>query len=164
MRAVSDTSPLYNLAAIGRLHLLAQQFEQVLVPPAVRSELEPIWSTSVGEALARTFELPSFCILEPKNVHLVRSFRLELDLGESETLALALEQEVRCVLLDEAAGRRVAREMKLVPVGVLGILLRGKREGQVESLRECLTALREEVGFYLRRELVTKLLAEAGEE
>jgi predicted nucleic acid-binding protein len=39
MRAVSDTSPLSNLASIGRLELLKFQFSEVLIPHAVAREL-----------------------------------------------------------------------------------------------------------------------------
>ncbi len=39
MLAVSDTSPLSNLAIIGRLPLLREQFVEVWVPPAVVCEL-----------------------------------------------------------------------------------------------------------------------------
>jgi len=40
MVAVSDTSPISNLAFIGRLDLLLSQFEEVCIPEAVRAELE----------------------------------------------------------------------------------------------------------------------------
>jgi predicted nucleic acid-binding protein len=38
MVAVSDTSPISNLAFIGRLELLLSQFEEVCIPEAVRAE------------------------------------------------------------------------------------------------------------------------------
>lgn len=40
MLVVSNTSPLLNLAIVHRLELLHQQFEAVLIPPAVREELQ----------------------------------------------------------------------------------------------------------------------------
>jgi predicted nucleic acid-binding protein len=39
MRVVSDTSPLSNLAIIGRLDLLRQRYGEVLIPPIVAQEL-----------------------------------------------------------------------------------------------------------------------------
>ena len=39
MLAVSNTSPLSNLASIGRLDLLKSQFSEVLIPSAVAQEL-----------------------------------------------------------------------------------------------------------------------------
>ena len=40
MPTVSSTSPLLNLAIIGRLELVRAQFEGVIVPPAVVEELQ----------------------------------------------------------------------------------------------------------------------------
>ncbi|MEM9907350.1 MAG: hypothetical protein AAF921_20235 [Cyanobacteria bacterium P01_D01_bin.44] len=39
MRVVSNTLPLSNLAAIGQLNLLQQIYPQILIPPAVHTEL-----------------------------------------------------------------------------------------------------------------------------
>lgn len=55
MPAVSNTSPILNLAIIGRLALLKEQFETVFIPPAVREELrvesELPGSRVIGEAI-----------------------------------------------------------------------------------------------------------------
>jgi len=37
---ISDTSPITNLAAVGKLDLLRTLFDTVLIPPAVLAELE----------------------------------------------------------------------------------------------------------------------------
>ena len=37
---MSNTSPISNLAIIGRLNLLRSQFVEVFIPEAVRAELE----------------------------------------------------------------------------------------------------------------------------
>ena len=39
MRVVSNTSPLSNLAVIGRLELLQHRYGTVCIPPAVAQEL-----------------------------------------------------------------------------------------------------------------------------
>ncbi len=39
MIVVSNTSPLTNLAAIGQFHLLETLYAQILIPPAVWTEL-----------------------------------------------------------------------------------------------------------------------------
>jgi len=40
MRAVRNTSPLMNLAAIGKQHLLQELFSEIIAPVAVVEELE----------------------------------------------------------------------------------------------------------------------------
>ena len=40
MPVVSNTSPILNLAIVGQLDLIRQQFEQVQIPQAVLAELK----------------------------------------------------------------------------------------------------------------------------
>ncbi len=42
MPAVSDTSPISNLAVIDRLTLLSNEFRKVYIPPAVADELSAL--------------------------------------------------------------------------------------------------------------------------
>ncbi|MES3629835.1 MAG: hypothetical protein PPP56_06690 [Longimonas sp.] len=53
MPVVSNTSPLLNLSIIDRLDLVRSQFGQVLIPEAVRDELE-MDSGRPGAAKLRT--------------------------------------------------------------------------------------------------------------
>ena len=46
------------------------------------------------------------------------------------------------VLIDESDGRAKARVMGLKPVGVLGILLRAKKAGQIDSVRQVMQEAR----------------------
>ena len=39
MIVVSDTSPILNLSAVGKLHLLRDLYAEIVVPPAVQREL-----------------------------------------------------------------------------------------------------------------------------
>ncbi|MFY9820938.1 MAG: hypothetical protein WAM82_06115 [Thermoanaerobaculia bacterium] len=51
MPVVSNTSPLFNLAAIGKLSLLCQAFDEILIPEAVLAELEPVREYSGVQAI-----------------------------------------------------------------------------------------------------------------
>ena len=42
MPTMSNTSPIFNLACIGRLKLLHEQFGDIWIPQAVRTELQKI--------------------------------------------------------------------------------------------------------------------------
>ena len=66
--------------------------------------------------------------------------------------------------MDESDGRSRAKAMGLKPVGVLGILLRAKQDGQIASVRQAMLALRQEIGFYIADELFASMLTQAGEE
>ena len=93
---------------------------------------------------------------------LVEALTRDLDGGEAEAIALALQAGANPLLLDERDGRRVARSYGLNLTGVLGILLRARREGQLTSLSETIDALRDRAGFRLAPGLVARILAEAG--
>ena len=65
--------------------------------------------------------------------------------------------------MDERDGRQRAKALGLHPVGVLGVLLRAKRDQQLTSVASALQALRDEAGFFVADELASAILAEAGE-
>jgi hypothetical protein len=93
---------------------------------------------------------------------LVRLLQYSIDDGESEAIALALETGADLILLDDSDARERARLYGLKMTGTIGILLRAKMEGKIESLREYLKRLKG-TGFWIRDDLETRLLMEAGE-
>ena len=90
MLVVSDTSPLSNLAIIGRLALLREQFAEVWMPPAVARELAALNAPSAQMALSEARragwlkEMPL-----PPSAPFPAELR-GLDAGETEALRLAL--------------------------------------------------------------------------
>jgi len=162
MVVVSNTSPLSNLAIVGRLDQLRNQFGAVLVPSAVRRELSQLRHSAAAQSLDAAFSdgwLQVTPLLHPVPGHLGAG----LHAGEAEALALALERHADLTLLDDGDARRRATEAGLRISGVLGILLRAKRNGQVPSLREEIRRLRKEARFFIARPLERKLIAAAGE-
>lgn len=65
--------------------------------------------------------------------------------------------------MDERDGRLIAKAMRLAPIGVLGVLVRAKHEGDVGSLKEALDLLQNNAGFYIGEDLAKTILSEAGE-
>ncbi len=70
---------------------------------------------------------PFLVVQAPTNTRRVSQFRLQLDAGEAEALALAEELRADLILLDELVGRDVARQCGFTVLGTLGILLRAKQ-------------------------------------
>ena len=54
--------------------------------------------------------------------------------------------------------------MGLTPVGVLGVLLRAKKQGDIQSIKGAMLALRKEVGFFIADSLFEAMLSKADEE
>jgi len=160
MPVVSNTSPLLNLAIIGQLSLLNEQFGTILIPQAVREELRIENDLLGSRVIQEAIEVGWIQIEEVKDRPFVKILQRELDKGEAETIALALESGAEWTLLDEREGRRVAKSLGLRITGVLGILLRARREGKLASLEKVLQELHEKAGFHVRAELLAEILKE----
>jgi uncharacterized protein len=76
---------------------------------------------------------------------------IELDYGESEAIALTLEKKVNLILMDEQEGRSRAKQLGLKPIGIIGVILRAKKSGQISSVKEVMESLRKNAGFYIHR-------------
>jgi len=87
----------------------------------------------------------------------------DLDLGEAESITLALELKADLILMDERDGRHRAIQLGLKPVGVVGVLLTAKARGNVTEVRPLLDALRQQAGFYLGDSLYKEVLRLAQE-
>jgi predicted nucleic acid-binding protein len=156
---VSDTSPLLNLALIDRLDLLESQFSGITIPTQVWGELTE--GEDGLDVLRELRENGFLTTVEVERSDLFVEIFHELDLGETAAICYAIERDADLVLLDEKDGRRVARRHGLTVTGVVGVLLKGAKAGDVELERE-LDALRE-AGFWISDDLYSEILAEVAE-
>ncbi len=163
MPVVSNTSPILNLAIIGQLDLLRQQFSDVLIPPMVWQELKVDTELPGVEPIRLALQNRWLQVVELSNADMARALRRDLDNGEAEAIALALQLKLTTILIDEHDGRAAAKAMGLVPVGVLGVLLRAKRTGTLNSVVTAMQALQDQAGFFINPDLFATLAREAGE-
>jgi uncharacterized protein len=126
MPVVSNTSPLLNLAVVGQLNLLRQQFNTIWMPGAVQDELRLDEELPGSSAIRQAIEEGWLLVKPVENAAFAQVLMRELDRGESEAIALAIERDASRILLDEREARRVAKGLNLSVTGVLGILLRAQ--------------------------------------
>ncbi len=158
MPVVSNTSPILNLAIVGQLDLLCQQFGQIQIPPVVLDELR-IDEKRPGSQHIKAAIAAGWIQVQPiSNQNLVQLLRQTLDGGEAEAISLALELQAEWILLDERDGRKVAKSLGLQVTGVLGILLRAKQSGELSSLQPIIEDLTQNAGFRIAPELLAKVL------
>jgi len=160
MIIVSDTSPIINLAAIGHLQLLPDLFAEVIIPKAVYHEITIL---GAGEPGAQEIMNASWVkVVATSQVLLPKLFH-ELDPGEAEAIALALDLHADYILMDEATGRNIALSYNLQPLGVLGILLRAKQKQLVSLVCPLMDRLQSEANFFIDRNLYQHIRTAANE-
>lgn len=126
MVVVADTSPINYLILIGQIDLLKQLYARILIPPSVLAELKhPVAPKPVREWADNA---PNWVeVLSPKTSLILA----QLDLGESEAIALATELRAEVVLIDEQAGRQEALRRGLKVAGTLSVLDEADQAGLV---------------------------------
>jgi predicted nucleic acid-binding protein len=87
-----------------------------------------------------------------------------LDVGERDTLALAMASGNALVLMDEAAGREMARNLRLTVRGSLGVLIEAWQQNLIsaDQLRFYFAELARRQDVWISRALVERLLRELG--
>ncbi len=161
MIVVCNTSPLTNLAAIGRFELLRDLDREVHVADGVWHELNAGGQPHPGsEEVANAQWVRRHTV---QGRELVTALLRDLDQGEAETIALALEIGADLVLIDEREGRRHGQRHGLRTLGVVGMLIEAKAGGLIARVRPELVALRESAGFYLTEAVLREGLRLAGE-
>lgn len=151
---VSDTSPIINLAAIGQLDLLRTLYDTVHLPPAVHREITRFEEQPGAEAVQSLEWIQSQSCPRPD---LATVLREELDAGEAEAIALAVDVDA-LLLIDEREGRRAASRLGVSRLGLLGVLVKAKRKEHVPAIRPLLRALRQKAGFWMSDALHNRVL------
>lgn len=156
---VSDTSTLIHLAAIGRLALLKTYYQRIIIPPAVWREVVEHGKARAGAIEVRQAHQAGWIeVVSPTDVALLRLLKRDLDDGESGVIALAVERQASLVLLDESDAQRTADLYGLSKTGIIGLLIRAKREGHLDSLEAELDNLVNQGGFWIQKELYDRAL------
>ena len=160
MRAVSNTSPISNLAIIDRLDLLRERYGTVTIPEGVRAELDNL---SHSAAKGRILSAITDGWLEVKANATPTSLPAPLDPGETAAITLALQDKADVLLMDELRGREVARLLGIKVAGILGELVHAKSTGRVSSVKAEIARLRKEARFFIDPTIERFILGEVGE-
>jgi predicted nucleic acid-binding protein len=160
MSIVSNASPLINLARIGKLDLLPRLYGELTVPEAVWRE---VVLEGQGQPGAEEIERASWIqVRSVTNRDLAQALQQELDAGEAEAIALALEMGAEFLLMDERLGRETALHMGVQCVGLIGVLIEAKHKGLISGVRSLLDALRDVAGFWVSEALYRRVLQDEG--
>ncbi len=160
MIVIADTTPIISLLKIGRLNLLRDLFEKVYIPRAVYEEL-----TSDSRFEEEADQIIQTDYIEQQDVTNISSVAFlqrvaGLDRGESEAIILSDEMTSDLLLMDEALGRNVARNMGLHVMGTIGMLRTAYQEKilTADEVRECVNIMQAS-GRYISDHLYQEILA-----
>ncbi len=159
LQVVSNTTPVIALSVIGRLNLLRDLYSEVLIPPAVYSEIMAGGGKRTGATeLLHASWIRTVSLRDPRHATLL----VDLDRGEAEAIALAMELDADLLLIDERLARRYALRVGLTITGSLGVLLKAKERGLVPELSPLIQELRRNK-IRLGEDVVLQALRLAGE-
>ncbi len=157
---VCDSGPLIALGGVEQLHLLQGLFGRVCAPREVVDECLAGGSGGTGREAVRKAAWLDVVDLGGSPDPLLTSL---LDLGESRAIELALNLGADALLMDEARGRRVARNIySLSVVGTGRVLVEAKRAGLLPAVAPVVDAIRAN-GYWLADRIVAEILRQAGE-
>lgn len=161
MIIVSNTSPISNLAKVGKLNLIQQLYETILIPGAVHEEL---LDERAGETVITAVQSATWLEIQSvQNQELVNELRSRINVGEAEAIALAVEVEATRLLIDERLGRQSATYLGLKITGVLGILLLAKHQKLITEIKPIINSLVTQASFRISSQLYADVLDAAGE-
>ena len=136
MILIADSSALIALSIVDKLETLEALFGQVYVPRAVYDEIrQPHKPESV--------KLERYCRDKVVDVSLDANFNVSLGAGESEAILLYQEKNADFLLCDDKKAKKFARSFGVNVVGSLGILLKAKESGMIDSIAPLLEKLRQ---------------------
>ena len=137
---ISDTSCLVILSKIDKLYILHKLYGSISVTPEVANEY--------GKGL------PDWVVTQKvTNQEIQQLINSSLDLGESSSIALALEMERPLLILDDLKARNFAKSLNLPYTGTLGIILNAKKNGIIESVKDLLNQI-QKTDFRIEKKII----------
>lgn len=160
LRVIVNSTPLIALCGIGRLDLLKRIYGKIVIPEAVFREV-----TEKNDQAGQLIRLrPEWIVVERISDQTQKQmYRARLHAGEVEVMILAQELPVAdLVIIDDNAAKKTAKFLGLHVTGTLGVLLKAKRKGIIDSVAPVLDELLRN-GFYIDDFTKTLVLKQADE-
>ncbi len=146
---IADTSCFIILSKINELELIHHVYGEIVTTVDIANEF--------GEELPIWVE-----IVEVKDKLRQQLLEMQVDKGESSAMALALEMPESTIVIDDYKARKVADHLGINYTGTIGVLIKAKLLGIIQSIKPLLAKIKE-TNFRISAELEEKALQESGE-
>ncbi len=158
-RVIVNSTPLIILCKIGKLDILKKLYKEIIIPQAVFAEVTAK-EDSVCRQVAGKEWIHVKCIEDQSEK---KMYRAKLHDGEVEVMVLAQEgKRADLVIIDDNAAKKTAKYLGLTVTGTIGVLLRAKKQGILETLAPVIGEMKQK-GFYISNDLEEMILEQAGE-
>lgn len=154
---IADSGPIFSLAVIDKLGILNDLFNEVKIPRAVWDEISFDKTKPDYHKLAIFFS-DKICEISGFN-----DLTFVMDHGESEALILYQELHADFLLIDDKKARRIAENLDIKCIGIIGLLSIAKEKGLIEKLKPLFETLLHSKRFY-SVDLLNSVLILKGEE
>jgi predicted nucleic acid-binding protein len=128
VKTVSNTTPIISLSSIGKIEILKDLFQEIIIPQAVYDEIKVKQAYGYNEV-----DLSFITVQTIQNTEREKLLLEQLDTGEAQAIVLSKEINADNTIIDENTGYIMAKESGLNVIRTLSILLKAK---EVEIITE----------------------------
>ena len=121
MKTVSNTTPIISLSSIGKIEILKDLFQEIIIPQAVYDEIKAKQGYGYDEV-----DLSFITVQIIQNTEREKLLLEQLDAGEVQAIVLSKEINANNTIIDENTGYIIAKESGLNVIRTLSILLKAK--------------------------------------
>lgn len=154
-----NASPIITLTKIGRVNLLAQLCDELVIPQGVADEIQNggyddpavAWIQNEGQAYLKPIDSIESSVAS-----------WDLGMGESHVMSWLITHPEFEAILDDRAARKAAAILGLPVRGTVSIIAIAKQNGYISSAREEYAKLID-VGFRISSDILLKALKLVGE-
>jgi predicted nucleic acid-binding protein len=159
-KVIVNSTPIISLCHIGKLGLLKELYGEVLIPEAVYREISAKHDSIAKAELDNSLDWIRVCKIQNEMARFF--FKSQLHDGEVEVMILGKEEKATLLIIDDKNAKNHAKYLKFNVTGTLGVLLKAKREGRIDTIKPLLDKMVSE-GIFLDAKAQAYCLKEAGE-
>ena len=158
-KVIINSTPIIALCKVDRLEILHKLYGEVTIPQAVFREV-----TEKNDVVRQRISSCQWIHVESvKDTSSRKMYKAKLHDGEVEVMILAQECEgEHLVIIDDSAARRAADYLGLTLTGTMGVLIKAKQLGFLDSVMSVVAQM-EAHQIYLSDDLKAQVCRLAGE-
>ena len=157
---IVNSTPLISLCIIDKLYLLEKLYGNVMIPEAVFKEINAKPDSIAKRKLDKSLDWIQVCRI--KNEMAKTFYKAQLHDGEVEVMILAKEVDAELLIIDDKNAKKHAKYLGFNVTGTLGVLIKAKRIGYIQSIKPLIEQLLSE-NIYINSNIIEYCLKEAGE-